>query len=390
MKIFIRSLYIDLRNKIDKMILSLEQISMERAVASTFKSKTRDALITLRDELNRTILSGTLEIDVFLRNNIIKYNSFYYEFIEIELFRYLVIINYKDSAEGFFEKVIDKIYNEIDCLQSVPFISTISNSDSYYWAYPKYNMIALPQGEEKNLMNLSDLYHEIGHLIFQQSKSYLVNNHVSNINVVYDSSINYIKDNGLPHSFIKDINESLKFWENSWSEEIACDLIATILVGPAYAWTNLKIATISVNSCGIYSENQILEIDNTRDNCIFRTHPPDETRMRAIFKMLEITGYGNELIEIRKAWNSFLEKNICRKSDNYDFIFPDELVDTITDNVLNGCNAISLRSYSEQFSKFDNPVSKIINDAWQLIRSNPDSFSTWEEESLKGLSNSSV
>ena len=363
---------------------------MERAVASTFKSKTKDALITLRDELNRTIASGTLEMDVFLRNNIIKYNSFYYEFVEIELFRYLVIINYKDSAEGFFEKVIDKIYNEIDCLQSIPFISTISNSDSYYWAYPKYNMIALPQGEEKNLMNLSDLYHESGHLIFLQSKSYLVYNHISRLTVIYQRTINYIKDSGLSSSFIKDINESIKFWENSWAEEIACDLIGTILVGPAYAWTNLKIATISINSCGIYSENQVLEIDKTRDNCIFRTHPPDETRMRAIFKMLEITGFGNDLIEIKKAWASFLEKNSSKKSDIYDLIFPDELVDSITNNVLNGCSAISLRNYSDQFTTFKNPVSKIINDAWQLIRSDPDSFLVWEEENLKKLSDLNV
>ena len=370
---FVKSLFIDMRNRIDKMKTYLELLSVVSPVSSEFKNKTVEALIALKSEIDGTITSGILNVDIFLRNNLIKYNSIHNTFLEIELFRFLPIIKY-GQAEEYFEKLIYKIYAEIQCLQSVPFISTISNSESYYWAYPKYNMIALPNGEEKNLLNLSDLYHEIGHLLFQQSKQFLIGNHFVNISQHFKDEKQRLRDEGNPDSFINEIEKGETFWVDTWTEEFTCDLIATYLVGPAYAWTNMKLCTISSSYNAIYS-----------DGNMFREHPPDEARMRVIFKMLESTGFNAELAEIESTWNKFLIKTQNSKPHHYQFIFPNIMIDSITQNVLTGCNNIGLQRYSEQVKNLAQPVSLSINEAWSNIRNAPDSFGLWESSTLDTL-----
>ena len=68
-------------------------------------------------------------------------------------------------------------------------------------------------------------------------------------------------------------------------------MIATYLVGPAYGWSNFKLATVSLNKNKTYKDSQ--------------SHPSDESRMRAILSMLEKTGYLTEASEIKRSWENF-------------------------------------------------------------------------------------
>src|SRR5262245_39025053 len=163
MNVFIRSLYIDLHNRLEKMIIHLNSLSMETPPAAAFKKMAVLEMTQLKKKISEVVDCGILNDDFFTANTVIKYNSMQNDFLEFESFLYLPISKYDLRAEGYFEKVIQEIYNEINTSQNTPFISTISNSDSYYWANSKFKMIAIPQGEEKHLLNLSDLYHEIGH-----------------------------------------------------------------------------------------------------------------------------------------------------------------------------------------------------------------------------------
>lgn len=369
---FIKSLFVDLNNSIDKMLSHLDSLNDLSSVGKDFKEKTVMSLVELKTKIDAIIKSGILEVDGFISNNIITYNSINNSFMEIELFRFQAISKY-GKAEKFFDALIHKVYNEIECLQSVPFLSTISNSDTYYWAYPKYNMIALPQGEEKNLLNLSDLYHEIGHLIYQQSGDFLVGEHIPNMQKYYGLEKQRMKDDG-DLAFVDDIDEAISFWNSSWSEEFACDLIGTYLVGPAYAWTNMKLSTVSSSYNAVYSEPNM-----------FREHPPDEARMRAIFTMLKMNGFTTELDEIEQAWNKFLNETQNSKPGGYDLIFSDDMIRSITNNVFKGCQNIGLRSYQEQLRLPSKSVSSLINDAWVHIRRSQSTFGVWEADQLEKL-----
>lgn len=370
---FIKGQLINIRNSIDKANTDLASLSMESAIASDFKAKTIAALQALAVRIDNIIGSGILENEIFTRNCIIKFNSMNNAFIEIELFRYLAIRRYDSKADGHFEKVIVKIYDEIQCLQSIPFLSTISNSDTYYWAYPSYNMIALPQGEEKNLLNLSDLYHEIGHLIFRQSRVFLLGDFLIRMEEYCKKEIQRLADED-NITISEAIDASRPCWASSWSEEFTCDLIGTFLVGPAFAWTNLKISIGSSRYDGVFSNEDM-----------YREHPPDEARMRAVFKMLELTGFATELAEIKIVWEKFLMVTKNTKPGAYDFIFPDSLIDVLATNVFKGCVNVGLRPYSEQALQQGKFVSKTINEAWLKIKEDPHAFKDWESAALATL-----
>lgn len=352
------------------MVVHLETGTWHPDIPPRFYQKTLTMLSDLQIEIQSTINNGDLEVESLASNNLITYNTLYEQFQSIELFRYEVIINYGDP-EHYFNRKIQRIYNEIKNTQVPPLITTISNSESYYWAHPYFEIIAVPAGEEKNLLNLPDLYHEISHLIFKQYNSYLLGDFVQQVKSYFDAEITRVTDEQRPSKYLSFYRDKLKKWLNGWIEEFTCDLIATYLVGPAYAWTNLKLSTISSGSDKIYIDSQ--------------SHPSDEARMRAIFDMLRINGYGNEVIGIETCWNNFLHATSNPIPDDYQFIFPNHLLESLANKVLDGCKVIGLNNYEEQINEFKTPISKTLNDAWEALRFNPRAFDVWEADEIKRI-----
>ena len=150
--------------------------------------------------------------------------------------------------------------------------------------------------------------------------------------------------------------------------EFTCDFIATFLVGPAYAYTNLKICTLSSGKDRIYAD--------------FPSHPSDEARMRAIFYMLHQLGFDKEVGEINDLWQEFLRHVNNPMSTNYTYIFPQKLIEALGQTVLKACQKVDLRSYPEQLKKFNPPISRILNDAWVQVLGNTTEYKTWEEQRI--------
>jgi hypothetical protein len=360
MKQFIQGLFTDLHIKIDKMTAVLNGITMPRRIASNFKKETLDLLNTLRGDIISIYNRGYLNSPSHMHNMIIYYRSLANKVMDIELYRYLAIVNYRDKVDGPFEDLLARIYKEIGSLQTCPFVSTFSNSDTYYWAEIGSGMIALPYGEEKNILNLSDLYHEIGHFLYEQHRPDFIGDLPARIEAFYKQK----------HGTFPLATDALTRWETTWMEELACDLIATFLTGPAYAWTNLKITTAST----------VLNVFGKPN--LQSDHPGNEARMRAVFTMLRLTGHNTELAEIEKSWADFLN-NISKKPlANYQDIYPQEFIDRLAQSVVEGCRNIALRSYSEQLSLPNPPVSLSLNEAWNILHTSPDEFKSWEENKV--------
>lgn len=370
---FVRSLNVDLHNRLDKMITHLNGRTMVTPSSASFKNTAVVEMTQLKKSISDILECGILNEDFFTSNTVIKYNSMNNEFIEFELYLFLPISKYDFAAEGYFEKIMCSIYAEIKTSQSPPFVSTFSNSDSYYWTHSKFKIIAIPQGEEKHLLNIGDLYHEIGHHIIDQSERFLVGNHIDFIQIIIGNLL--ITKKGRSNlDFRNNIKKGLHYWQNFWSEELACDLIGAYLVGPAYAWSNMKICAVSSGLNKIYSNSDI-----------FRTHPPDEARMRAVLKMLELTGCGSEIQKILEDWNRLLLIAQNEKPDHYDVLFSDELINSIATNVYNGCADLGLQTYLQQKKNNTRPISQIVNEAWETIRNDPQRYPQWENEQIVNL-----
>lgn len=369
---FVKGIVYDLANKTDKLLTNLAAKKLQPELDTNFYDRTVELLEELRRDVGTLIASGDLEIPALGSNNIIRYNTFHERLLTLEVFRYLIIMNF-GPAEIYFKKKIQRIYDEIHSLNTPPIITTISNSENYYWALPSYDIIAVPTGEEKSLLNLPDLYHEMGHLIFNQSAMYLKQDIEQRINAYYHDEIQRVVNEGRDPNLISFYREKRNFWLGSWVMEFVCDLIATYLVGPAYAWTNLKLTTLSSAVDRIYQDSP--------------SHPSDESRMRAIFYMLDKMGHQKELVDIEASWGAFLSATNNPQPSNYDYIFPQEVITQLADYVFNGCKAIDLQVYSDQVTEFGNPISKILNDAWDKSFSDPDGFVAWERDQIDQIAN---
>jgi hypothetical protein len=371
---FIKGVFTDLSSRISKMVADLDKRNKNETLHSdipgTFFQNTIKQLDALRSEINVVMSGGDLDIEAIASNNLIRYNTIFEKFQSIELFRYQVIINY-GPAEHYFNKKIKRIYEEIKNSQTPPLVTTISNSESYYWAHPYFAIIAVPQGEEKNLLNLPDLYHEICHFIFKQNARFLIGDFPDLVQEYFESEIQRVDEEHRASRYKAFYKDKVQKWLNGWIEEFTCDLVATYLVGPAYAWTNLKLSTISSGNDRIYVD--------------YPSHPSDESRMRAIFKMLHITGHGNDAMEIKKSWDKFLVATANPVPQDYKYIFPDHLVEKLAEIVLEGCRSIGLNDFESQVEEFANPISKILNEAWLYILSNPNDFQKWEEAKIKEI-----
>lgn len=360
---FTKGLFIELSIRISRMNSDLERKNKESIVEPKFYDETIVMLSNLEKEVESYLKSPYIDIDTFGLNNIVKYNTFYERLQCIELFRFLVILHYGEP-EIRFKGRISKIYNEINCLQSPPLITTISNSENYYWAYPGYDVIAVPYGEDNHLLNLPDLYHEIAHLIFRQYATFFLKDINIFITNFYEDLKQQVIDNHLDKNLIIYYNKWCENWLKNWLEEYCCDMIATFLVGPAFAWSNIKMATLSSSQERVYA--------------VSNSHPSDESRMQGVFSMLNKMGYGNDSINIQRSWAKFLKIIQNPIPKYYKFIFPEEIIKRLCLNVYSACILIDLRNYSDQISLYKNPTSKILNDAWCELFAKPESFVDWE------------
>lgn len=364
---FVKGIIFDQANKILKLLQDLKTKPISPDLDSGFLAKTIMMLQELLADIESLAESGDLDLDALNSNNIIKYNTYHERLLNIELFRYLIIMNYGEP-EIYFKKKIVRIYKEINSLQSPPLITTISNSENYYWALPSYDIIAVPTGEERSLLNLPDLYHEMGHLIYNQSDYYLKQDIEDIIDRYYRDESQRVINEDRPSFLIGFYREKYSAWVNAWIMEFTCDLIATFLVGPAYAWTNLKLTTLSSADDRIFQDSA--------------SHPSDESRMRAIFYMLKKMGHNTEVTELEKNWSEFLTVTNNPVPQYYAYVFPQHIIEQLADYVFEGCKAIDLKVYSEQVAEFTNPIPKILNDAWLQILNHPESFQEWEKDQI--------
>ncbi|WP_040625719.1 hypothetical protein [Mucilaginibacter paludis] len=60
----------------------------------------------------------------------------------------------------------------------------------------------------------------------------------------------------------------------------------------------------------------------------------------------------------------------------------DATLEELADNVYEGCKKIDLRVYAHQLSKYGQPISKILNDAWAELFENPENFADWEKQRI--------
>ncbi|MPR31793.1 hypothetical protein [Salmonirosea aquatica] len=307
-------------------------------------------------------------------NIYIKYQRLCEKLNAIEHDRVQVLVKFDNTGQYFSDLIRDLTQNQFKVSMSSIMVATIRSNRDYFWADVGCKLIGVPNGEEWHLTSLPDLAHEIGHFVFDfnSDNNWIVGNISQDISEVFQKEMIEVEDNTRrSQELLELLPKWMSLWKKTWLIEFTCDMLAIYFVGPAYAWTNLKIASSD-------PPKDIYNIDKP-------THPSHESRMRAINEMLRVMEMGDEADLILDSWNGLLSLPIYTEPNHYQLVFPDVILQHLAFNVYQGCQNLGFSPYPEQVEKLSFSMSKLMNEAWDVLRSEPSNFQTWEKEKILAL-----
>jgi hypothetical protein len=370
MKNFVKALYADLLHRIDLVIDEIDRMDHHEDYRTRFIESTLQKIYEIRKPIQQALEIGGLEYDTLAGNYLFQYNRLNREFNAYHSYRFLAIKNY-GKPEQFFYRLITKLYKEHRITSLPPIVSTISNHDYYYWAVPMLEIIAIPSGEENSLLNLPDMYHEIGHLLYSMYKGRSCELSGIAIDKHFKKEIASLHDKRQYEHFGAVVSRARDLWQASWLEEFSCDLAGTYMTGAAYAWTNLKLISADHGSSKIFDYND--------------THPANEARMRIIIMMLDKLGLTEEKKSIEETWQVFLHDAEIFRPPAYKLIFPDKLLSLIINEFFNFYDNADLANCTELHGAEQKSIAQLLNEAWEQAQTAPSEFNVYETASISQL-----
>lgn len=379
MNSFILGFFYELLHRISELDKSFFKHKFNENIDHNYKKIGIEKLASLKIKVQAVInQKEEFLIEEFgYRNDFLnRYKKYNEEFFIIEQ-DYFIVLKYFGSTEVYFQKIVNRIYKETGQILKPPVVTSFFSLEKYFWAKPPL-LLGIPANEEKNLLNLSDCYHEKGHFIaYEYEPLYFMFTRQTRakIDSYFSTQIKEANNKDKPER-AKQLNDfKIKWLEKNWLEEFLCDMIATYFIGPAYAYTHIKIV-LSSNENDDDLEQNLFKINS-------ELHPADEARMRGVCAMLNEIGEAASIFNINTYWLPLIEGK--SKGKYYDWAFPDIILQELAQEIYIACRNYNLNSYKVQCSKFEKPISKYLNEAWAYFLTNPERFATWQQQILDKL-----
>jgi len=363
MTVPLRQLLHDLRQRI---LLIQDEASKVRVLPETegYLSWVIESIENLRSKVDGLIETPDIEDPEYAKNFLRKYRQLARRVHSLVAVPLLVLTRFTDK-DRFPTAVCKKIFDEIGYRKPPPLCVALASG---YSTYPGFNVVMIPVNEPEHLLGLADLYHELAHIIL--FAEHIDEGFYSVVDDHYETEIERIKNEGAPLEYVARAKELQIRWRG-WAKEFACDMIATYLVGSAYAWCNLRL-------CMNQSENMFDPSES---------HPCDDSRNEGICLMLEKPGIskGDDANEVREMWNRFAEAEGNIKPQDYEFSFPSRLLIGLVDFTYERCTELGLVPYIAQNSVVTDHIALSLNDAWSRLTFESSSYAEWEKQRVNEL-----
>jgi len=300
----------------------------------------------------------------------------------IELVEYFGIsaLRFEDQDIGYLNNLIFKIHKEIKLPLNPPSVACISTK--YYYFHPFTNVIFVPVGESRFLLHLPDVFHEIGHEVLSEKENELSLRKISEsyqtairtITSYYDRLMKKKRRETAPPAISANIAHIHYQWKTYWINEFFCDLFALYTIGPAYAWAHLHLT--AKKSENVYEFSLILP----------RSHPSDDARMKMLSIAMRKIGLGNKASAILSRWNEIPLVANTQPVTEYQYAYPDDLMNEVADLFLDGLKAAGFALVSEKdIENDDDSIVSVLNRAWTLFWEDPEGFTEWEAQTVQKL-----
>ncbi|MBI4578404.1 MAG: hypothetical protein HY718_01785 [Planctomycetes bacterium] len=279
----------------------------------------------------------------------------------------LVVLARFQEGDLFLTRLLKQICREIGYPGPAPVGSM--GSSQYYGALPNVDIVIVPPLEGFQLLGLADLYHELAHFVLRRNADKLVAPFHVRIDRVFNGLIEDARRRNATPGEIDSLETSRAAWKRSWHEEFVADMIATLWVGPAFGWANVRLCT------------------NTSSNLFAGTtsHPADAARHRGVDLMLRRLGFGKDADRIDAWWQGLLDLVDKGIPNDFDLQYPPKLLQTLCDFLYVEVPRLGLVAWSARPTTDDPRIGSLLNQAWRLFRDSPAAFAEHERGLLESL-----
>lgn len=270
--------------------------------------------------------------------------------------------------------LVRRIVAEINHVPLPPVVSPLSQM--YFSMDTTLNILFVPLIENRFLLHLPDVYHELAHQCFADrasSRLRPVTRALRSASEVwlqncFNERQRLMRSRG-PEARRHHV-ELAQRCTSPWILELFCDLYAVLTVGPAYGWSHLHLTALFGDS------PYALPVLGPS------SHPADDARMRVIIGGLKALHYDVETHDIEQRWTQFKASGGYTPSPEYHLYYPTDVLQAIVEEGIGGFESAGTRGYKDAPS---DSVARILNQAWQRFWSDPTGYVAWEQRAVDSL-----
>lgn len=304
-----------------------------------------------------------------LKNQINSYRRCAEELSILETSKITLLYHFNEK-DYYFYKFAKLFCENIRYSGEPPLVS--AHSSDYFSALPTDNIINIPLCEDNFLLAIPDFVHELGHLFYDCNENDILKPFTKKLRQYIKEQRDNLKNKAASKSY----NNYFKLLEQTWLQEyvveFSCDIFATYLVGSAYGWSHLRLV--------LQCETEIYQPSFGEEG----THPADEARMRGILITLKELGETGQIEKISQQWEEFKSIMVSSPDGEYDFCYPDDILHTLSQQVIAVCKKIGLIPYHQQENSNEN-LPSLMQKAWQQFHDNPTDYVEWEAQAVEKL-----
>jgi hypothetical protein len=259
--------------------------------------------------------------------------------------------------------VVTRICKEVGYPHAPPLCASLSLQ--YFAAMPSHDLVVAPATVSNDLLCWPDIYHEMGHFLLARHEAHLAQPMRSAIDKHYAAAIADAKLRSWPAGAIEELERLRTLWSGSWVLEFGSDMLATLLCGPAFGHSNVRLSAVVSHDVFAWSGS----------------HPADDARSTAICKMLRVMGLAPDAAHVDRQWAALLALCGDSRPQTYGLAFPNALLDEVVRVTNDGATSLGLLTYRAGADS----VAAALNSAWSKFAIDPDDFDTWQRSQLAEL-----
>jgi hypothetical protein len=260
------------------------------------------------------------------------------------------------DADAFWTRLLARLAREANWPRDAPVVSAMSADD--FWTDVPFPLVLAPRGA--TLLDLPALVHELAHPFVETA-------------VIWTPTAQTALDTSLVGADARARQAAAAVWGPSgfWLTELACDAVATFLMGPAYAWQHIA-HMVRVG------QSAFLPVYMTA--LCARLHPADRARIRLCADVCRLLGmdadpFTQELTDYEVGRGDTLPSIYGRS-------YPSAVLEAIAVSVIERLRGLIVVSATAA------PVGGVAAataEAWKMFLADPATYEAWAPAAVAKL-----